>query len=48
METWTVTIYQPDSDKYLEFDMESETKPTDSEVLGQLEIFVGAVDEVQD
>jgi hypothetical protein len=48
MPTWTITIYQPDTDKYLEFDMDSDNKPTDSEVIDQLEIFVGAEDDVRD
>ncbi len=48
MPTWTITIYQPDTDKYLEFDMDSDTKPTEADVLEQIEIFVGAEDEVKD
>lgn len=47
MQIWTITISQPDSDKYLEFEMESETKPTDSEVIDMLEIFVGGEDDVK-
>ena len=48
MTTWTITIYQPDNDKYLEFDLDSDTKPTETDVLEHIEIFVGAQEEVMD
>jgi hypothetical protein len=48
MTTWTITLYQPDNDKYLEFDLESDTKPTEADVLEHIEIFVGAQDNVTD
>ena len=48
MTTWTITIYQPDNDKYLEFYLYSDTKPTEADVLEHIEIFVGAEDDVRD
>lgn len=40
MPTWTILLYNPDEDKSMEFQMDSDTEPTNSEILDQLDIFV--------
>ena len=40
MPNWIIAVYHPLSNTRMEFDMESDTKPTDEEILQELEFFV--------
>jgi hypothetical protein len=40
MTRWTIFLYHPNEDKSIEFQLDSEKEPTDSEILNELEIYV--------
>jgi len=40
MPNWIIGVYHEPSNTSLEFDMESDTKPTDTEIINELDFFV--------
>jgi hypothetical protein len=40
MPNWIISVYHPLSQTSMEFDMESDTKPIDQDILQELEFFV--------
>lgn len=40
MPNWIISVYHPLSETTMEFDIESDTKPTEQDILKELEFFV--------